>query len=332
MAPPRMTPTTTWAGTELSTRRILLFLTIAFLLNSFFAILGSLLWDTTPYWPAYMISVLVTAYLGWYGVLLAALSPLASTFLGMADAPFYLYISVNVVQMTLALQAFRYLHIAPSLPTLGDRIKYLVGAVAVPSAIGGLLAWYLRSLYPSTADPSPLMYVGKWTTENLLPALFPGIWIHRVVGEFYRPFNWEAGGRLKSWARQSVEQALPWIVSMMTVGAMLILIVERVVRATNYTPGLEPPGFWQSVSTQVVERIPGFPLTVLALSVSFLCSLGYSIRTAKQAWILAEAVRRHFPNQRVSQLLLSGIAAPTEESLVTVVVTDVRSFDSVLAN
>ncbi len=327
-----MTTTPSWTASELPPRQAVLFFMIALVLNSFFAILGSLLWDTTPYWPAYMISVLVTAKLGWYGVLLAALSPLASTLLGISDSPFYLYISVNVVQMTLALLAFRYLQIAPSLGTSKDKTKYLLAAIVFPSVVGGLLAWYLRSLYPTTSDPRVAVYVGKWTTENVLPALFPGLWIHKVVGEFYRPFNWESGGRLKSWTRQSLEQALPWVVSMMTVGAMLILIVVRVVDQGKYTPGLEPPGFWQSVSTQVIERIPGFPLTILALSVSFLCSLGYSIRHAKQSWILAEAVRRYFPNQRVSQLLLSGIAAPTEESLVTVLVTDVESFEGVLAN
>jgi adenylate cyclase len=280
-----------------------------------------------------MISVLAMAYLGGWGILLAVLSPVASSFLGMGDAPFYLYPSVNLVQICLAMAAFRFLRIPPTVAGLSARVRYIVFAVAIPSMVGATMAWLLRSLYPDVHDAPLPNYVFSWTAENVLPALIPGIWLHRIVGESYRPFAWEVGRRPKSWVRKTIEHCAPWLLSLSTVGAMLVLVVVRMVRLNApEIPGLAAPGIWQRVSENVVARIPGFPLSILALTVSFLGSLGYSIQYAKQSWVLSEAVRRHFPSKRISELLLSGIAMPTEQHVVTAAVFSVVNYTKLASN
>src|SRR5262249_13895500 len=158
------------------------------------AALGSVLWGHFPYWPGFMISALVCAYYRVWGVWVATLSPIAATFLFTGGRAPYLYFVVDLVQALLIIGAFSEFRIDPRLPSWTDRFKYLGLAVAAPSFIGGCLAWLGRRLTdPDSGDFAMPVYALWWTAQNLLPAIFPGIWLQRVVGEFYQPFSWGVG-------------------------------------------------------------------------------------------------------------------------------------------
>jgi hypothetical protein len=50
------------------------------------------------------------------GIVLAMLTPVISTLLGIDGSPIYLYVCIDLVQATVAVAAFRLFSIAPSLP------------------------------------------------------------------------------------------------------------------------------------------------------------------------------------------------------------------------
>jgi class 3 adenylate cyclase len=74
------------------------------------------------------------------------------------------------------------------------------------------------------------------------------------------------------------------------------------------------------------DDAPALRVIALVLSIAILFAVGSAVRHAKQSWTLVEAVRRHMPNKRLSELLTGGAAIPTEQRLVTVVFTDLRGF------
>ena len=180
-----------------------LFLTAALLVvNLFLAVFGSVLWARLPYWPAFMIYALVVAYFRGWGVVIAILAPVVSTALLNGGSPTaYLYAPVNLLQAALVFLAFRRFRIDPRLPGLRDKLAYLGAAVVAPSFVGGCAAWLLFRAAGAGPDAPLFQYAGWWTAENLVPAVLPGLWLHGVVGDIYRPFTWDARGRSRSWRR-----------------------------------------------------------------------------------------------------------------------------------
>jgi class 3 adenylate cyclase len=315
---------------RLSPQAGIVFLVLALTLNSLLAVFGSLLWGFFPYWPAFMVCALMSVYFGWWGVLVAALCPIPSSFLLVSDSPFYLYVPVSILQATLVMVAFRVFQIDPALRTWLDRVKYLVLAIAIPSLLGGSLAWMLRSLYPVNDGPLP-SYAATWMLENLLPAVFPGIWLHRVVGEATTPFSWDHDRRPTSWQRRVAEYATPWMISLTLLGSLLVMMVILHIGWDHVRDagGTMIPGLWHRIETDIVAPLPGLRPTVLLLSISLLISLGSSIQLAKRMWVVTEAIRRHLPSARVSEWVVSGIDPPSERRVTTVAFIRIRNFGEV---
>jgi class 3 adenylate cyclase len=310
----------------LSLKHGVVLLGLVLLLNSVLAALASVLWEHLPYWPGYMVFALICAYYRAWGVWVAMLSPLVATLLLTGGPAVYLYIAVNLMQALLVLAAFRGLRIDPRLPSWADRLKYLGLAVAAPSFVGGCSAWVLRRFAdPDAGDSALLVYALWWTAENLLPAVFPGIWLHRVVGEFYRPFSWGIGGQARSWMTRTFEYATPWMITLLVAGCLVIFMVTEQIGGVMMRPVI-----WKRVHELSAESAL-FRGMVLALCVSLLVSLGYAIRYAKQAWLLEQAVRRHLPTRQEAERILTGKTAPSERHLVTIVSISIRAFTSRLA-
>ena len=311
---------------KLSVGRGIVLTGLAVILNSVLAALGSVLWGHFPYWPGFMVSALVCGYYRFWGVWVAMLTPIAPTFLLTGGRAPHLYPFVDLLQALLIIGAFHKFRIDPRLPSWTDRFKYLGLVVAAPSFLGGCSAWLVRRLTdPGSGDFALPVYALVWTAENLLPAIFPGIWLHRVVGEFYRPFSWGSGGRVRSWMRQTFEYATPWIITLLVAGCLVIFMVTKQIGAVTGRSVI-----WKRVYEIAAESVV-FRGMILAMSISLLVSLGYAIRHAKQASLLEEAVRRHLPTQQEAERILSGKTTPSERHLATSVCISIRMFTKQLA-
>lgn len=295
------------------------------ILNSLLAALGSLLWQHFPYWPAFMVYGLACIHLGAWGIVLAALTPLMSSVLGLGGAPPYLYIPVNVLQAVLLLAAFRYARIEPTLHTWPQRARYLALAVAAPSFIGGCCAWVLRNYFEAGAAYSSITpYALWWTAENTLPAIVPGIWLHQVMGELYSPFRWEsAGGRPGSWRRRTFDYATPWMATLLLFAALIIGLISQQLRFEGRALQSRLSHAWAvSMWTSVYDITAGSVVLrclVLALILAILYSLGSSVRFAKRTWILEMAVSRRLP-------FFFSPTPPSGREMVTVLFSNVLDF------
>ncbi|HXA16678.1 MAG TPA: caspase family protein [Thermoanaerobaculia bacterium] len=269
-------------------------------LNSLLAGLGSLLWGHFPYWPALVVYGLACIHLGGWGLILAALTPVVSSVLGIGGAPPYLYIPVNVLQGLLFMAAFHYGRIDRTLKTWSSRIQYVALAVAVPSFIGGCLAWFLRAFAePNANDPRMIIYALWWTGENVLPAVVPGIWLHQVLGELYAPFRWQSGGQPHSWRRRTLDNATPWMITLLLFAAIIIGLVSRQLMSAGRIQAAGWSHAWAvSMWRSVYELTGESPLLrglVLTLMITILWSVGSAIRFAKRTWILEVAVSQRLP-------------------------------------
>src|SRR5262249_41388788 len=115
-------------------------------------------------------------------------------------------------------------------PRTSDKIKYLTLAVVGPSICGALLAWWLRHMTSvSTDDPGVLMYVLLWVTENLTPAIVPGIWLHAIVGSLRRPFGWEKKeNRWGGWVGITLAHTVPGTITLfLSISIALFLVTSR---------------------------------------------------------------------------------------------------------
>jgi class 3 adenylate cyclase len=294
-------------------------------LNSLLAGLGSLLWNHFPYWPAFMICGLACIYLGAsWGIVLAALTPLLESVLGIGDAPPF-YIPVNILQALLLLGAFRYGRIDPKLQTWTDRIKYILLAVSVPSLLGGSLAWILGNwLMSGVKNPGITVYTLWWTGENVLPAILPGIWLHQVAGELYAPFRWQTGGKVESWRRRTLEYATPGMAALLLFAALIIGLISQQLGLGGPAGGLSHAwtvSVWKSVY-DLTSKSWMLRFLVLALMVSILYSLGSSIRFAKRTWVLEVAVSRQLP-------FFFNSSPPSGRRLVSVLSINILDFKDI---
>lgn len=318
---PQPATTSTFSPRRLSIYQQVALLSFLLSINSLLAALGSMVWAHIPYWPAFMIIALVCSYHNILGILLAVLTPVISTLLGIGGSPLYIYVFVDLIQALLVIAAFGRFSISPSLAAWPDILKYLTLAVAFPSAVGGTLLWVIRHLISQTDHDPFVFHISWWTFENLVPALIPGIWLHRVVGELvHGPYAWRSAGRSRSYARKTFEYAIPWMITLIIVGVLVVFIVLQ--RIGGVKPTLIT---WKQVHDAVGEHYL-LPYIVTALSISILYALGCSVRYAKESWVLEEAVRRHSPTREVAERILSGTSVPVRRRLVTIIFTDIRNF------
>ncbi len=291
------------------------FLALGLLFTSLLAMFGSLLWGFIPYWAPFMFTNLLALYTGVWGVLVAVLAPIATAILfqdpnSVLDAP------ANVGQTLLFLALMRVLRVDIGLRTVDDCIKYLF-ITMVSAATGGAVAWALATAFGHAPTEGGLHFTGLWMFENTTPAILPGIWLHRVVSATSQPFTESENTHPKSWMRRTLEYTIPWMATLVIISTLLgVMLVSRHTGAT---------GFWDEFLKNATTT-PALRIIALVLSISILFSVGIAVQQARQSWTLVEAVRRHMPNRRLSELLTGGAAIPTEQRLVTVVFTDLRGF------
>jgi class 3 adenylate cyclase len=160
----------------------------------------------------------------------------------------------------------------------------------------------------------------------MTPAIVPGFWLHKIVGRSFRPFSWESRSNPLTWLQRWGRQAIPLIVGLILIGGLLIIMIgeefewQQIKNWSTLRPGL-----WHQME-HLVQVQPTLRFVVFVVSILFLCALGITITHARQTWILTEAVRRYIPMAHVTDHLLSGMAAPTEQCRVTIVHADARSF------
>lgn len=294
------------------------FLALGLTFTLLLAILGSLLWGFIPYWPTFMLVNLGVLYLGWWGIALSTLWPIVSAL--MFGSELTVFLPANLAQQFVWLAMVRMIQIEPGLRTLDDRVKYVCVTFA-SSALGAAVCYWLFVAHDAPPHESLPHFMVMWATENTLPVIVPGIWLHKVIADSYQPFDADQDRRPKTWVRRTLEYAVPWMATLLIIGAMIVALLL-------HSKGLEQinvPDFFAAMRAQV-EHAPEIRVAVLLLSLAILYSVGSAVQHAKQSWTLVEAVRRHLPNRRLSELLTGGAALPTEQRLVTIMFTDLRGF------
>jgi class 3 adenylate cyclase len=290
------------------------------LLNSIMATLGSMLWSYGHYWPAYMVSALACAYFRLWGLLVVVLSPIASM-LVIGGTPAYLYLPSNALQGVLIIAAFVLGRIDPSLPRLDDKIKYLTLAIVSPSICGALLAWWLRrTAGVGASDPDALTYTLLWVVENFMPAVFPGIWLHGVVGSLRKPSGWARESRWAGWVGLTLAHAVPGAITLfLSIGIALFLVASRLgeIDVTSNA--------WDKVHV-LAGASATFRWLVLATSVSLLVFIGVAVRHARHAWQLEEAIRRQMPSKEEAERILSGTVSQSKRKTVSLIVFNLNNF------
>jgi class 3 adenylate cyclase len=278
-------------------------------LNSLLAILGAMLWGDFYYWPAFMVYALACGYFGYWGMVVAVLSPI-SLWLLLGGPPLYTTIPADILQAGLVLAAFRLGDIDPGLATNKDRLKYLAFGVVLPSALGGALSLLLQiRAHTAAADTSFLQYTGYWTLENAIPVIFPGIWLHGVVSTLRRPFEWNRESYSTSWVGRSFEYTAPWVVSLFITLSISLYLVAWTKIHNFSSVGL------------------GFSLLVVSGIVSILIAVGFSVRHARQTWHLEGAVRRFMTSRQDADRILAGRSSPHERKLVSIMVLKLGDFE-----
>jgi class 3 adenylate cyclase len=305
--------------TRLSLGGGVVFLVLGFIFCTLLAFFGSMLWGFIPYWPLFMLTNLAALYVGWWGVVLATIAPVATVI--FQDSGSVLLIPVNFVQVTLFLSGMRFLRVDKGARKLDDRVK-LVAVSAFSSAVGASFAVLMRVMFGAPVDESFHMYVLLWTIENVIPVLVPGLWLHAVMAETTEPFIEKPNAKPVTWMRRMLEYVLPWIATLIVIGVMIVIVLLGDLNERGTTNYLD---FWNAMLAHV-QKLPAVRVIALVLSIAMLYSVGSAVRHAKQSWTLVEAVRRHLPSRRLSELVTGGGAIPTEQRLVTVVFTDLRGF------
>ncbi|HSE15776.1 MAG TPA: adenylate/guanylate cyclase domain-containing protein [Pyrinomonadaceae bacterium] len=203
-------------------------------------------------------------------------------------------------------------------------MKYILLAIALPSLVGGCLAWFLRGLMiPGLGDPSLLKYSAWWTLENTVPAIFPGVWLHRVFNQLYDPLVRMHEDRPDGWLFDILKYTAPWMVSILIAGCIVITIVSVQADQVDGTTRI-----WTFINKVVSESrlLVGLLVT---FSVSILCALASAIGNTKRAWILYRAICRHSPTREAALRLVKAGRVDSKVRVLTVVFTDIRNFTQI---
>lgn len=292
----------------------------AFALTSLLAIFGTIVSGSNLlYWPAFVVVSIATVYFRWWGVALAVLSPIPMNLL-LYDASVYVGAPINAFQVGLVFAAFKLFKIDPALGSWRDRIRYIVFGAALPSAVTAALYWY------ACTDRKDALWVvtAKWTVENVLPAAVPGVWLFGLIAESYKPFTWRRGRRPASWMRRSFTASAPWLLCLLCIGIMFLLVVLDARIAPRVAQQSSADRWADFKDTFTHLHFLGW--MSLGLSMCMLCAVGLAIKQSRQSWALSEAIRRYLPNRQLSEFVMSGMAAPTENRLVTVLCSEICDF------
>lgn len=287
-------------------------------LNSLLAALGSVLFAHFPYWPAFMVSALVTSIRPLWGFALFLLSPIVSNLLGIGGSPSLALLPVDALQATLVVLALRFIRIDWELRTTGDALRYLICVAVLPSAAGGMLGWLITSrMSAGGAGLAPASYVLWWTLENSLPVLFQGIWLHRSVGNIGGTTPSLRNFQPHPWQETVLRSIAPWLTSLVLGGGVVVALLAREISAGGQ-PGAA--ALWTRVYA-IAEDSLAFRLGVLLLSVSILLSIGSALRFARRLWEMEEEISRRLP-YRITDGPRNG------RHHATVMFTDIRNFTS----
>lgn len=301
-------------GTMLRPPQRVVVLTLLLGLNSILACLGSILWTHIPYWPAFMVSAAACAFLGKWGLLVGVLSPFTSYLLGIGGSPSFWYVPVDVLQACLVLWAIRASKVNVTLPAVSDVFIYCLAVVIAPSLLGGTLAWCVQRLEGSST--TALSYhLTWWTVENLLPVIFPGIWLHHTLGELGAPAIFKRQRRSRPWIVNAIYFSAPWVLSLLLIGILVTAMVTEEVR-----PGLLDVkiSLWERVHAHAGHSIP-LRLLVLTVSISMLCSIIIAFKFGRRSWVLEQEIARRLPFRLEGDM-------PSGSHVVTVMFTDIRGF------
>jgi class 3 adenylate cyclase len=332
-APPRPVYQANWRPIRLSLLQGLAVTIFLLILNSILAALGSMLWGQIPYWPAYMIFAMACAFFRYWGLLVAVLTPVVSSLLLIGGAPAYMYVPVDGLQGVLVICGLTLFHIDPGLNRLEDKLKYLLFGVTIPSTCGACFAWWLRSVSGVGEHDAPLQqYAFSWVLENLLPVIFPGIWLHKVVGSLRLPFAWTRESYRTGWVGQTLEYLAPWTLTLFLSGSITLVLVTN--QLTDLSSAAWSRGLgWVDLSPKTWSRVQQIAAAssevrwlVFSMCVSMLISVGFAIRQAHQAWQLEQAVRRHTPTPEEAERILSGKISPSERKIVSLMYFGLTNF------
>lgn len=287
-------------------------------LNSILAVLGSVLFAHVPYWPAFMISALVATIRPAWGFALFLASPILSTAMGIGASPSYTYLPVDALQAVLVVTALKFLRLDVGLPRLTDVALYIVFVALLPSVAGGLAGWYINQTATGGDAGLPIVrYVGWWALENTLPVIFPGIWLHRSVGQLgQRAGAIAAAFRPHSWQVTVLRATAPWLISLLFGGAVVVALLAREMMAASGTSASD--ALWLRVYA-IADDSAVFRVSVLLLSVSILMALGGTLRLARRLWTMEDEISRRLP-YRLTDAPRGG------RYHATVMFTDIRGF------
>jgi len=292
-------------------RRQALYFALFFPLCFASSFLGSLLWFHIPYWPTFILLVLIATFFNWQLAIIVGLTaPVIAEYLLRAE-PISVYALCGMVQLVLALLLFKWLNVSAGLSKPIEKwLIYPLVVIALPSSLSATLSWHLQLTLPSE---SLLAFVAFWTLENTLPAFLPGIALHTW-------FNQLSTNRLKkekisdtSWAtRRLAKYSMPWVITLLVAGSMVGVLFALLVPAFQQGdsaneihkmlalnhPLLAERAYWflEWANRPLLTEI--LPVQVSVMHISLVAVLGgfmWSLLVASQAAVSAQSLDKYLP-------------------------------------
>ena len=146
-------------------------------------ILGSLGSESLPlglgvtgFWPAVVVQVAGSLWLGVLGVIVGAIFPFVSnTYAGAPLVASLLYLPSNIVQGLVPYLTFKYLHLDPSLHDARSLVHFLWSSVLLNNGLGAALATCLVMASGVHLFANPVVFTRTWFLGNVIPMIFIGI-------------------------------------------------------------------------------------------------------------------------------------------------------------
>ncbi len=130
----------------------------------------------TGFWPAIVIQVDGSIWLGALGVLVGALFPfISNTYAGAPLIVSFLYLPSNIVQGLIPYLVFEYLGLDLALRNLRSLIHFLWSGVLINNALGALIATFMVMVSGLHLYTDPYVFARTWFFGNVIPMLFIGI-------------------------------------------------------------------------------------------------------------------------------------------------------------
>jgi len=156
---------------------------LAILLFFIGVVLGSLGSESLPlglgvtgFWPAVVVQVAGSLWLGVLGVIIGAVFPFVSnTYAGAPLIASLLYLPSNIVQGLIPYLVFKYLHLDPSLHDPRSFAHFLWSGILLNNALGAVLATCLVIASGLHLFADPAVFARTWFLGNVIPMIFIGI-------------------------------------------------------------------------------------------------------------------------------------------------------------